>query len=248
MERVAFLIDESNVRLPCLLNPESFTIQRAVGVSRFSVGQLHGDDLADDPILYSGRGSTSFTLDLLFDVALAGSSIQSADVRDLTAPLWQLAEYHSTNRQIDTPPQVRFIWGKAWNIPCVVAAISERYERFTNSGVPQRSWLRMSLLRVGERIQPATTTPAALADIPERLDATSAGVAGEEPGWETHTLLGGGAGGERLDQLASHYYGDPALWRLLARANNVDDPAQLPTGTLLQVPPRSVVKNTQSSP
>jgi hypothetical protein len=142
---------------------------------------------------------------------------------------------------------VRFIWGKAWNIPCVVAAISERYERFTDGGIPQRSWLRISLLRVGERIQPTVTKPVALTDIPERLDATP-GAAAEEPGWESHALLGGGANGERLDQLASHYYGDPALWRLLARANNVDDPAQLSTGTLLQVPPRSLIKNTQSPP
>ncbi|MEZ4870565.1 MAG: hypothetical protein R3C14_55055 [Caldilineaceae bacterium] len=241
MERVAFLIEATNVRIPCMLNPASFELQRSVGVNRTSGGQLVDTDLTDDPVLYSGRGSTSFTLDLLFDVTLTGAPTPREDVRELTAPFWQLAEYRSERHRYDELPQVRFIWGKAWNIPCVIAAVAERYERFTANGVPQRSWLRMSLLRVGEAVLAPPATPFGLDDLPESITPPSAAVAADA-GWESHEVLGGGADSERLDQLASHYYGDPSLWRLIARANNLDDPAQVPPGALLQIPPLTVIQ------
>ena len=93
MERVVFLIEDSNTRIACMLNPEKLEIRRSVGVSRSHTGQLINNDLTDDPVLYTGRGSTEFTLELLFDVHLPGSSIHTQNVRDLTGPLWDLSEY-----------------------------------------------------------------------------------------------------------------------------------------------------------
>src|SRR5438132_13528251 len=94
MERVAFLIEETGVRLGCLLNPEGLVTRRIAGVRRRRSlsGHLTGTQLADDPLLYTGGGRMELELDLLFDVSLAGSSITSDDVRDLTRPLWDLGE------------------------------------------------------------------------------------------------------------------------------------------------------------
>ncbi len=94
MERVAFLIEESGERLSCMLNPESLVVRRNAGIRpQQSVnGSLTGLSLSDDPLLYTGGGRTELQLDLLFDVNLAGTTIQTHDVRDLTAPLWRLAE------------------------------------------------------------------------------------------------------------------------------------------------------------
>jgi hypothetical protein len=50
-----------------------------------------------------------------------------------------------------------------------------------------------------------------------------------------------GGGGERLDLLAYRYYRDPALWRLLAVFNDIDDPLALASGRLLRAPPASVL-------
>ena len=41
-----------------------------------------------------------------------------------------------------------------------------------------------------------------------------------------------------IDELAYRYYGDPSLWKEIARINNVDDPLRLPSGALLRMPPR----------
>lgn len=150
MERVAFLIEETGVQLSCLLNPESVIVRRRSGLRprRSGGGFISGHAGADDALLFTGGGVTSIDLDLVFDVSLAGSTIQSQDVKKLTRPLWKLAETSQSAETRNRPPYCRFIWGKSWNILCVVASIAERFEAFNAAGEPRRSWLRMRLLRV----------------------------------------------------------------------------------------------------
>jgi hypothetical protein len=159
MERIAFLLEDTGERIDCLLNPESFVIRRIAGVQpRRSIGgPLTGTALTDDPILYTGGGRTELTLDLLFDVSLVTTPTPPEDVRAMTRALWDLAENTDESGSGGKPTLVRFIWGKAWNIPAVITAVAERYEHFTPEGVPQRSWLRLRLLRISE--PPGTETP-----------------------------------------------------------------------------------------
>jgi hypothetical protein len=244
VERVAFLIERTGVRLGCLLNPESLVVRRTAGVRpRTSAGgPLTGAGLRDDPLLFTGGGSTTLELDLLFDVSLAGSSVAAEDVRDLTAPLWELAENAPADDGYGRPPLVHFVWGKSWNVAGVVAAVAERLESFTPEGTPQRSWLRMRLLRAAEP-GAAEPTPAAAPPALEDLAVPPEGEAPEETtgAWE---IAGGGApeegvGGERLDAVAYSSYGDPAYWRLLAAFNNIADPLRVVPGTVLQIPRRA---------
>jgi Contractile injection system tube protein len=247
MERVGFLL-ETGERLSCLLNPESIEIRRRAGVqSRHSIGGvLTGRGLTDDPLLYTGGGFTDLKLDLLFDVTLAGSSItgssiQSEDVRELTRPLWRLAENAVGEDGYGRLQVVRFVWGKSWNIPGVVSAIAERFEYFTPGGAPQRSWLRMRFLRVEEsavaHVRPTQQPPP-----PEERLLAQMEVLPEEV--RMHEMKGGSSGepdddrgaGERLDEIAQRIYGDSRYWRLLAAFNNIDDPLHLPPGQLLRLP------------
>jgi len=251
MERVAFLIEETGERLGALLNPETVVTRRVAGLRRRQSlsGYLTGTRLADDPLLYTGGGRMELELDLLFDVSLAGSSMTSDDVRDLTRPLWDLAENAPANDGWGHPRVVRFVWGKSWNLPCLVEAVAERVEYFTPEGAPRRSWLRMRLVRVAEPEAtpsldadrepqpPMELAPEDLPDLPPSEDIGS------------HEVLASGDGGpddpgastERLDELAARYYGDPTLWRLLAAFNDVDDPLRLAPGEVLRVPSASSV-------
>ena len=254
MDRAAFLIESTNERIRCLLNPDSVLIRRTAGVrpARSATGHLTGTGLVDDPLLYTGGGRTELQLDLLFDVEIAGSSITTTDVRDLTAPLWNLAESASGQGSADNtygtsyggPPIVRFVWGKSWNIPGVVSDIAERLEQFTAEGVPQRSWLRMRLLRVSEPESPpperGILIPGEIVDAAQQVAAQDEEADLEEI--RTHEVLGGSSEGdatqgERLDEIAARYYGDPSLWRLIATFNNVSDPDHLTPGTILRIPP-----------
>lgn len=242
MERVTFLIEETNQRFSCLLNPESLVIRRAAGLQtrRSSGGKLTGRGLNEDPLIFTGGGRTELEMDLLFDISLASPPDVIHDVRDLTGPLWRLTE-NSTAGPYGAPPLVRFIWGKSWNVPGMVTALSERLEYFTPDGTPQRSWLRMRLVRVNEQAQQEAPSVPPLPEIeaPSPLDAAS------QPGAEeiTETIEATGGEGEqggsvRLDLIAYEVFGDPSYWRLIAAYNGIADPMNVPSGTILRIPPR----------
>lgn len=244
MERVVFLIKETDERTSCLLNPESVVVRRQTGIQgRRSLGGLvTGAELSDDPVLCTGGGRTELNLDLLFDTGLVGSSIDTEDVRQLTGPIWQLAENASHPKDYGKSRIARLVWGKSWNIPGIVTALAERLEYFTQAGIPRRSWIRMRMLRVvksrmaRESLHPAY---ALLSEMPKEQAAQAADYA------QMHEVLDAGTtplgvalslGGERLDQLAYHYYSDASLWRLLARFNDIADPHRIRPGQSLQVP------------
>jgi hypothetical protein len=271
MERVAFLIEDTGERLSCLLNPNTVVMRRAAGVRlrRSASGELTGAHMADAPLLHTGGGVTELELELLFDVNIAGASIATDDVRALTRPFWDLAE----NFAGDAPGNVsgyarsrlrvvRFVWGKSWDIPGVVAAVAERVEHFTDGGAPQRSWMRMRLVRVSEAVSlsgasPATARTTAFAEgpSPTGLPAPTPPVSPESleslrnlplERTRTHPILGAdqGDGGseprgrtsQRLDEISYRYYRRPDLWRVIAAANDIADPMHMPTGTVLRVP------------
>lgn len=248
MERVAFLIESTGARLPCLLNPETLVIRRTAGVRtrRSAGGQLTGAALADDPLLYTGGGRTELDLDLLFDVTLAGSSLPSEDVRDLTAPLWNLAENAVADDGFGRPTLVRFVWGKSWNIPGIVGAVAERLENFTAQGAARRSWMRLRLLRVGEPVKPtpapALTPPAGpgvpsaeeLSNLPPEDLAIREVRGGDSP-----------AGSERFDSFLARNGISPVHWKIVAALNEIDDPFSVLPGTALRLPPPGLVRGGQ---
>lgn len=254
MERVAFLLEDTGERILCLLNPDSLLIRRSAGLRpRHSAsGNLSGPGMRDDPLLYTGGGRTEMQLDLLFDVTLAGSTIVTNDVRELTDPIWQLSENSRDLQGQLKPPVVRFIWGKSWNIPGVVADVAERLERFQADGAPERSWIRLRFLRVDEPPVEPAVTPEGLP-----LDVLADDVPAPDGPAMLHETMGGGettppeeelpattTAGERLDELAFRYYGVADLWRILATANNLDDPLQVPSGTVIYIPPATGSKGS----
>jgi hypothetical protein len=249
VERVAFLIEATGERIGCMLNPESLLVQRSAGVRprRSGAGSLAGAGLSDEPLLYTGGGRTSLTLDLLFDVSLPGSSVAASDVRSLTGPLWNLAENAGPEGGFGRPPVARFVWGKTWNVPGVVSEIAERLEAFAPDGAPRRSWVRLRFLRTPEPRVPEPPEPVPGDDVPGALpEEVPAGPEVPDEELRVHEVAGGtapdaedlgGQGlGDRLDLLAARYLGSAALWRLLAQLNGVDDPSRLHPGQVLRVP------------
>ncbi|MDX2161984.1 MAG: hypothetical protein SF162_11715 [bacterium] len=237
MERVAFLVEQTNEMLTCLLNPETLVLRRAAGVRvRESVGSLlTGAQLSDDPLLFTGGGRTELELELLFDVALSGSTVTAEDVRDLTGPLWNLSENTIGTESYRQPPLVRLIWGRRWNIPGVIASVSEHLDDFTADGAPRRSWLKMRMLRVRELNAPIADAPFTQQGlgIETPLDEIDIEAELAEENIRYHPVIEG----DRLDALAFAFYGDPAYWRLLALFNDLDAPYALTPGLILNIPP-----------
>lgn len=232
MERVAFLIEDTGERIGCLLNPESLVIRRQAGIRnrRSAGGLVTGADLADDQLLYCGGGNTELTMNLLFDVSLAGSSIPTEDVRDLTRPFWLLSENSQQGGSYGNPPLCRFVWGKTWHIPGIVRSVAERLEFFTKDGLPRRSLIRLLFRRVLEPIAPRSHSSGIGPQHPAALQTPGFPGLGEQ--MESHEVLGG----ERPDQIGYAFYDDPAKGRALMSYNNIDDPLHIPAGTILDLP------------
>lgn len=244
MEHAAFLIEETGARIPCLLNPASVVVRRAAGVRpRFSIGgPLTGPGVSDSPLLFTGGGTTEITMDLLFDVSLARDPAPE-NVRDLTEPLWRLTENGTKPGEYGRPPAVRFVWGKAWNIPGVVAAVSERLEYFTQAGTPQRSWLRLRMLRItSDETEPSVsaapeTGPAEPGDGTEGWGDFPTPV--NESDVRRYDLVGDGEGTERPDTIAAECGFAPEDWPVIMEFSGVDDPMALEAGQTLRIPPAS---------
>ena len=252
MERVAFVYDENGGRVDCLLNPESLEVTRTAGVRvrGAHTGRLTGAGLADDPLHLTGGGRTELVLDLLFDTELDPSPGAPIDVRATTRRLWQLAENSAEEHGAVRPPLVRFVWGKTWNVPGLVVAVAERFDRFDAAGTPRRSWLRLRFVRVAESaaeaeaeyeamvseaeaalIADAATPPGPVGPVDEQARALV--VAGEGSGTTGPTSSPGVV---RFDLLAADGLGNPLLWRRLAAHNDIADPLHVPAGAVLSVP------------
>jgi hypothetical protein len=260
MERIAFLVEETGERINCMLNPETLVVQRSAGVQRRrSVsGPITGAGLSDDPLLFTGGGYTALELDLLFDLELDPQTTQTS-IRRVTERIWQLAENGSPGGRYGAPPLVRFVWGKEWNLLGVVTAVAERFERFTPTGEPRRSWLRMRFVRVPDPdphpeprhnpaspVQVSASSPPA-ADLAEGVrellpDGVPPEIAAAAEIVATHVVLGGAPEGENLPQVAYQYYKDPDLWWLVAWFNEIADPLHLEAGTALFIPSLEVLE------
>jgi hypothetical protein len=236
VERIAFIVDATGERIDCLLNPETFEVKRSAGVQarRSTGGHLVGVGLADDPLLFTGGGRTEIVLDLLFDVEVIDAPTAPRDVRTITGQLWRLAENAAPDAGAGRPPLVRLVWGKTWNICGVIVAVAERFDAFDATGVPRRSWLRLKLVRTAEpatayrsfddELTAASRTPpmsASAAAVPATGDG------GSEPGYS----------GVRFDLLAAQATGSPLRWRALAAHNGIDNPFDVPAGSVLAIPP-----------
>ncbi len=161
------------------------------------------------------------------------------DVRELTQPLWALAE---TGDPVDgalMPQRIRFIWGKSWNVPGVVLAVAERLERFDANGVPKRSWLSMRMRRVDETLEGSSATPPRQPTTPQfQIDASSPDGLYAGPDMITLPVDDDGFAMVRHDQIGSDYYGDPAMGRAVFEANEIDDLLRAGEGDRLRLPPR----------
>jgi nucleoid-associated protein YgaU len=113
-------------------------------------------------------------------------------------------------------PWVRFEWGSArtTSFDAVLSSLSVDYALFDVDGKPLRATCSLTLEEAS--VGPAGQNPTS----------------GSREARRTHRVVAG----DSLPQLAWHEYGDATAWRVIAEANEIDDPAVLAPGTELLVP------------
>ena len=131
------------------------------------------------------------------------------DVRDFSGRVVALLSQRPVTF---APPILLFVMG-AFSFRCVLLSASQRYTMFSRDGTPVRATLSV-------RFQEYADVPLSIASgISSLLSAVV-------PATASRTL----------DQIASDTLGDPARWRDIAVANNLDDALNIPTGLNLVVP------------
>ena len=163
---------------------------------------------------FTSGGATALSLELFFDTYEAGT-----DVRDYTNKVFNLAKISSKTVDKETgrgrPPKCMFSWGKTFNFPAVVTSVSINYTLFLSDGTPVRAKVSVSLEEAEDEEQQSPQNP------------TTQGTLGHK----VYTVKPG----DTIDRIAYSEYGNSALWRSIADANDLDNPMDLRPGQILAI-------------
>lgn len=155
----------------------------------------------------NGNAKT-LTMELFFDTY----EEEQKDVRLHTEKIMNLLDINS---ELHAPPVCCFIWG-ALKFKAVIERVTQRFTMFMETGIPVRATLNVTFKEYKTLTEQFQNKPR------NSSDRT-----------KTRVLIAG----DTLWSLADREYGDPGLWRHIARANNIDNPRKLKEGREIIVPP-----------
>jgi nucleoid-associated protein YgaU len=163
-----------------------------------------------NPVLSFVNGDADvLTMELFFDTyTLKGGS----DVRDQTSKISRLLEI---DPELHAPPPVRFVWG-GLSFRAIIERLTQRYTMFREDGVPVRATVNVTFKEYTTIVEQLDTNPLRSSD------------------WTKWRVV---AEGDRLSLMAASEYGDPAEWRVIADANDLENPRLLVPGMQLRLPP-----------
>jgi len=208
--------DPTNI-VPCLFNPNELTVEKSNHFAEVNIPGL------ETPILQFVRGNARVvTMDLFFDtyeektdVRLFTDRITGWDAGSMFSDLPDIAKgLMNMDSELHAPPVCLFIWG-TFLFQCVIQSTTKRFTMFLPAGIPVRATLRVTLKEYTE-----VETEILELDL-HSSDLIKTRVVKE---------------GDSLWAMAAKEYGGPQHWRLIAEANDIDNPRLLQTGRELMIP------------
>jgi nucleoid-associated protein YgaU len=177
----------------------------------------------ESPIFQFVRGNArSVSMDLFFDTYEKGE-----DVRKYTDQItgWDAGSMFSDlpnegkglmdiDSNLHAPPICIFIWG-AFIFQCIIERVTKRFTMFLPEGIPVRATLNVTLKEYREVDSQVKEINLQSADLTKKWVVTR---------------------GDSLWSIAFKEYGSPDDWRLIANANNIDNPRILNPGQELIIP------------
>lgn len=170
----------------------------------------------DNPLLsYAGGISATLNMDLFFDTGpvLTSSVITGSKATDVSKKVRKFADLVYINGKEHAPPRVKFVWGSL-SFLGVITQVKSSYTKFTESGMPIQARVHISFCSAPEE-NAKRKSPF------ESPDRTKCRVVREDYSiWD----------------IARNEYGDVSKWKIIARANGISNPLDIPPGTMLKVP------------
>lgn len=159
------------------------------------------------PVQFIRGGAEKLSFELLLDTSQEVKDVRTEFVDKLRALM-------DIDEDLHAPPVLQFTWDKGI-FTGVMDSLNITYTLFAKGGFPVRAKASVSLKQY--------------APVKIQVRATST----NSPDVEKTTRV---TVGDTLERIASAAYGDPARWREIARANDIDDPRSLSVGLELVIP------------
>jgi nucleoid-associated protein YgaU len=164
------------------------------------------------PPEFTGSEPSKLTIEMFFDA----TDTMDDRVVKVVEKLFSCCVPTGKSRQgkKGSPPWVIFRWGGLTSFSAYVSSVNAKYTLFTPSGTPVRALCTVTLEEISGEQSGQNPTSGSLA------------------ARDIHVVVAG----DTLASVAFHAYGNPALWRRIAHANDIDDPMRLRPGTRLMLP------------
>jgi len=159
------------------------------------------------PVQFTMGERKRLSMELFFD-----TSEEQGDVRQYTNKVENMM---LVNAQEHRPPLLRFSWGSL-SFDCVLEDLVQRFTLFSNDGTPLRAICKVVFKEYSTAATQLSNTRRESADHTKRMALRE---------------------GETLSSLSAREYNDCSKWRVIADANDIDDPENLEAGTIVELPP-----------
>ena len=212
LEKAIILNQATRTSINVMFNPEQYTVNRDNNFAQVAIPGLRA------PLLQFVHGNAqTLEMELLLDTVeahAAGSRRLNApgdDVRPLVNSIIGLLDIDPATH---APPILLFAWA-SFSFTCVLTKATQQYTMFRADGAPVRAKVQVTFTEF-------TNAEAEAKEIKrETADYT-----------KVHTV----SQGDDLPAIAFRLMGNPALWRTIAMANELEDPGALVPGTRLVIP------------
>jgi nucleoid-associated protein YgaU len=215
--------------IEALFNPEQISRSRSATWEAEPIAAHGGPEGGAPEVEFHSVEPETLTLDLFFDTyesrsdaggwasvvpPVPGGLVSTRTATDVRSHTDRVARLAKIDQELHRPPVCRLWWGRFDVFQGVLTELSQSFTMFMENGMPVRATLSCTFLEV---VPQALVRVAELhsADVPRTRRVTR---------------------GDTLQSIAAQEYGDPALWREIARANGIVNPLRLRPGDVLVVP------------
>ena len=194
-----------------LFNPTDYSFDRSNAYKATAVPGL-GSPL----IQFINGEADQLSMELFFDDYTDPAARQTGAVKkSVEQRIVELGDLLNIDRDLHAPPTVRFAWGPL-EFTGVIEKLGRKISLFQPDGTPARARVAISFKEY-RTLQEQLRTPRR-----ESADKSKRRVI---------------IGADSLWALAAREYKDPTQWKLIAAANQLDDPREIAPGQWLILPP-----------